>query len=90
MKVLQHSCAFAFCSSFHSKHPMRTNRVNKMSHIDLGMRETSNSSAFASLTASALIALTSSGVKEVPPPRGKSTSAVNSEEVLTGLGMSVR
>lgn len=38
-------------------------------------RHTSNSSSFASLTASALMVLNSRGVKEVPPPLGKSTSS---------------
>jgi len=68
---------FPFYSSSQHWHP-----AEELVNVRNGLtkKRTSKSSAFASFTASARIAFTSNGVKDVPPPRGKSTSSVKRED----------
>lgn len=77
LKVLLLIFAFSSCFSC-QKSPI----VDMRQHFPLEVwkENTLNSSALASLTASARMAFTSNGVNDVPPPRGKSTSVVNSED----------
>ena len=80
MKFGLQFCVFSFCSSERLvEYPGQDSTPYLLENKKWN---TSKSSALASLTASARIALTSSGVNVVPPPRGKSTSSVGREFVM--------
>lgn len=67
-----------FYSVHWSPYGSQHNAIRRWTKVRLTLK---TSSSFSSFRASVLIALYSTGVKEVPPPRGKSTSSGRKIEV---------